>query len=103
MNFIATIFVFVFVAAAVSGYSPSVVYNTKYINSNGEDVCFYNKVQIAPSKTVEDVGKCRELTCDANFSVMISKCFEDPYGKCHYDGVDYSLPFPDCCGVKSCT
>lgn len=88
---------------SIEGYSPSIVHNTKAQNSHGEDICLYDKVQITPRMTVNQVGKCRELSCDENFDVTISKCFEDPYGKCHYDGVDYTLPFPDCCGFKLCT
>jgi hypothetical protein len=90
------------VIALVAGYSPQVIYDTKSKNSEGKDVCLFDNVQIAPKETVNQQGKCRELSCDDNFSVTISKCFEDPYGKCHYDGSDYSLPYPDCCGIRTC-
>jgi hypothetical protein len=87
---------------SVVGYSPQVIHNTKAKNSNGEDVCLYDYMEISPQKTVNQQGKCRELSCDSEFSVTISKCFEDPYGKCHYDGADNSLPYPDCCGIRTC-
>lgn len=102
MNIKIIIVLIASVVLMVDAYSPPVIHNTKSKGSDGEDVCLFDKLEIQAGKTVNQQGKCRELHCDANYSVTISKCFEDPYGKCHYDGADNSLPYPDCCGIRTC-
>lgn len=87
----------------INGYSPSVVHNTRITNSKGADVCFYDGIEIEKFRSANNPGKCSELFCDSQFNVLISKCFNNPSGRCHYEGVNYQLSYPDCCGIQLCS
>lgn len=103
MNFRVFIFIISAVILSIEAYSPPVVFNTKAQDDDGQDVCSYDHVQIAPLQTLNQPGKCRELYCGADFALTISNCLVDPSGKCHWDGADNTLSYPDCCGFKLCT
>lgn len=92
-----------FFAIYAHSYSPTVVSNTKFTNADGKDVCLFETIEIEPLDTVDQPGKCQELTCDHEFNVIISFCFQDPYNRCHYEGSNFSLPYSECCGVRVCS
>lgn len=98
------LFLFTFVAiSTVSGYSPPVVPNTKITNARGVDVCMYRGIEIEKLQTTHRPGRCQELYCDGDFNVHITKCYENPSGRCQYEGANYELPYPDCCGIQLCS
>lgn len=86
-----------------SAYSPPVILNTKGKTTKGNDVCSWDQVEIHPTETLNQLGKCRELYCGQDFTITISNCFADPSGKCQWFGTDYAQPYPDCCGIKVCS
>lgn len=90
------------IISSVATYSPSVVFNTKYKNADGVDVCAWNEVKILPKSTLNQPGLCRELYCGEDFTIFISKCAKDVTGKCQYEGADNTKDYPDCCGVRVC-
>ena len=87
----------------VAAHSPPVVFKTEVVNAEGVEVCSYEGVQIGKSQTVNQPGRCRELFCDESFNVIIASCFQDESNRCHYEGANYRLPYPDCCGIKVCS
>ncbi|KAG5673068.1 hypothetical protein PVAND_003143 [Polypedilum vanderplanki] len=87
----------------IISYSAPVVYKTEVVNAEGIPVCSYEGVQIRKLETINQKGKCRELFCDENFNVIVTNCFQDLSSRCHYEGVNYRLLFPDCCGFKVCS
>lgn len=91
------------VILTVTAHSPSMIFNTKSVNSEGKDVCSWNNVQILPLNKLSLPGKCQELFCDQDFTINISNCFVDPSGKCQWVGGDNSEPYPDCCGIRICS
>jgi Single domain von Willebrand factor type C len=103
MNFRIIIFVIASVILSATTYSPAKIFNTKSTNANGADVCSYDNVEILPLQTLNQPEKCQELFCEADFTINISNCKIDPSGKCHWDGADNSLSYPECCGFKLCT
>jgi Single domain von Willebrand factor type C len=88
---------------AVFAYSPQKIRNTKFTNAAGKDVCIYEYLEIEKSTTIDQLGKCRELTCDEDFTIIVNDCFHDPSNRCHYEGGNYSLPYSECCGIRVCS
>jgi hypothetical protein len=104
MNHLSFLVILISIATiAVHSHSPPIEYKTEVVNSDGVPVCSHEGVQIKKFETVNQRGRCRELFCDTDFNVVISDCGHDPSNRCHFEGLNYLLSYPDCCGIKVCS
>lgn len=60
--------------------------------------CSFEGAQLFPSENLNQIGKCRMLSCDKKFDVRITNCFANISGRHTIAGADLSKPYPDCCG-----
>lgn len=124
MRAIRVIGLFLTLLACCAGFSQIVIKNTKAqgcIDGVCGDVCAYDGVEIFPGNGHSQVGKCRMLRCVNNFDVLILPCPFDSKrlwslrcdkgwvtvfvfnqfsvtGMNEQANVDYSKPYPECCG-----
>lgn len=60
--------------------------------------CAYDGAKLFPSDNLNQIGKCRMLSCNNKFDVKVTGCFPNISGRHTVADADINKPYPECCG-----
>ena len=104
MKTLSVICVICFSIAPTLAFDQPIISNTKATCTIGDrtgDCCVWEDVKLFPGQELNHLGKCEELYCEEDFSIIVTPCPFDMYGEYEWIDQDDSKPYPECCGQKT--